>query len=178
MRRLVIPLSRTKLALLLLIACLFVVAGWWMFDLDAAQIAAQRRYNNPLFVHGIGLLGLVFGALGAVAIARKLFDTSPGLILDERGLTDNASAMSAGFIPWSDITGIQVQQIHRQRLLNVVLADPEAYLARCKPWKRLLLRGNLRMGASPVAIPSSTLAIGFDELVERVEEHLAAQRPG
>ena len=78
---------------------------------------ASSNSNNPMLMHGVGLAGAVFGALGIVVAVRKLLDTSPGLRLDEHGLTDNSSALAGGFVPWSEITGFQVQQIQRQRLL-------------------------------------------------------------
>jgi hypothetical protein len=178
MPKVVIPLSKTKLVLLALAAALFVVMGWWLFQLDAAQIEAHRRYNSPLFVHGIGLVALGFGALGVVFLVRKLFDTAPGLVLDERGLTDNCSAAAAGFIPWQDITGFEVRQIYTQKLIYVMLKDPEAYLARLGGLRRGMHRANMGMAASPVAIVSSTLQIGFDELVDLLNRHFAAHRSG
>ena len=176
MQRVVIPLSKSKMVFLLLIACAFVALGWWMFAQDAAEIEAQRRFNSPLFVHGVGLFNMVcFGLVGALML-RKLFDPSPGLVVDDRGLTDNTSAFSAGFVPWSDITGFEVRQIQRQRVLYVRLKDPEKYIARFSPIRRKLFRASERLGASPVTLTSSSMAIGFDEMVKLVNQGLAGHR--
>ena len=157
---------------------MFVIAGYWMFGLDAAEIESHRRFNSPLFVHGIGLLALVFGGVGVIAIARKLIDSSPGLVLDEHGLTDNSSAFSAGLIPWSEITGFEIRQIQKQRVLYVLLKDPDKYISKFGPVKQALLKANQRIAASPVAITSSSLSINFDELVALAEKHFDASRQG
>lgn len=176
MQRVVIPLSKSKMVFLLLIACAFVALGWWMFARDAAEIEAQRRFNSPLFVHGVGLFNMVFFGLAGIAMSRKILDSSPALIVDDRGLTDNTSAFSAGFVPWSDITGFEVRQIQRQRVLYVRLKDPEKYIARFSPVRRALFRASQRLGASPVTLTSSSMAIGFDEMVTLVNRGLTAHR--
>jgi hypothetical protein len=178
MQKIIVPLSKSKIMLLLVASVLFVIAGYWMFGLDAAEVESHRRFNSPLLVHGIGLASIVFGGLGVIAIARKLVDSSPGLVLDERGLTDNSSAFSAGLIPWPDITGFEIRQIQKQRILYVLLKDPDKYISRFGPVKQALLKANQRIAASPVAITSSSLSIGFDELVALIDGHFEASRRG
>ena len=173
-----ISLSKSKVFLLLLISAAFLVLGYWLFNLDASEIESHRRFNSPFFVHGIGLASIAMGGFGALVAIRKLFDSSPGLVLDEHGLTDNSSAFSVGFIPWADITGFEPRQIHNQRILYVLLSDPEKFIGKFKPLKRALLSANMKIAASPVAVTSSSLAIGFDDLVSLVNEHLSAQRLG
>jgi hypothetical protein len=176
METVVVPLGRSKMLLLLGASLLFVFAGAWIFGLDAAEIAAQRRYNNPLIMHGAGMAAMMLGGLGAIVMVRKLVDRRPGLVLDAHGLTDNSSAVSAGLIPWRDIAGFEVHRIQGQRLLYVLLHDPDAYIARCGPIKRVLLRANQRIAASPIAITSNALSMDFDTVVALTERYLAASR--
>lgn len=178
MQKIVIPLSKSKIVFLLAASVSFVLVGVWLFGMDAAEIASGRRFDNPIVVHGIGLVSMLFGGLCAFAIARKLIDPAPGLVLDARGLTDNTSALSAGFIPWSDIIGFEVRRIQRQRILYVLLDDPHAFVSKFGPIKRMLLKANMRMSSSPVAITSNALSISFDELTALVERHFAASRRG
>lgn len=178
MQTVMVPLGKFKIILLLAGSILFVIAGYWMFGMNALEIASNRRFNSPLFVHGVGLASMVFGGFGVIVTTRKLFDQSPGLVLDELGLTDNSSAFSAGLIPWSDISGFEIRQIQRQRMLYVLLKDPDAYISRFGPVKQALLKASRRIAASPVAITSSSLSINFDELVELVDRHFAASRQG
>jgi hypothetical protein len=172
---LVVPLSKRKLVLTAFGALMFVAAGVWMVRLDDAAIVAHGLFRSPLLFHGAGVLAIVFFGLILPLAVRKLFDGAPGLVADARGLTDNSSALSAGFIPWSDIAGFEEQTIVNQRILYVLLKDPAKYIAACGPVRRFLLRMNRRMGPSPVAISSNALTIGFDDLVAQLRERLAPQ---
>src|SRR5690606_6203849 len=55
-----IPLGKAKVLLLIAGAVLFVAAGYWMFQLDPDWIRAQRRFNSPLLVHGVGIAAMLF----------------------------------------------------------------------------------------------------------------------
>jgi hypothetical protein len=172
-----IGLSKWKMLLVIGGAMLFVVAGVVFFNMDPAEIEARRRWNTPWLVHGIGLLAMTMGVAGVLGVGRKLFDGRPGLVLDEHGLTDNSSLFSAGFVPWSDITGVSVRAVHgsNQKILYVLLADPERFIAKFGPVRRLAMRAGLKFG-SPVGITSGTLQIGFDEMVALVQKHFEASR--
>lgn len=160
-----IALSKTKLLLLLLGACLFVALGVWMVQQDPAEIAARRRYNIPWLVHGIGVANIVFFGACALFVVKKLFDTQPGLLLTAQGLNDNVSGIAAGFVPWSDIAGFDIYHVQKQKMLVVLLHDPNKYITASRnPLVRKLRQTNIRMCGSPVVIPAATLQIGFDEL--------------
>lgn len=161
----IIELSKTKLLLLITGAVIFVALGIWMYQLNPAWIEAQRRFNSPVLVHGIGIVAIVFfGACGAAGI-NKLFDKRPGLVLSAAGIVDNSSAVSAGLIPWSDIQGFGIHEIQKQKMLVIKLADPEKYIQAGGSMKQALHRMNVRICGSPIAISSNALKINFDELV-------------
>jgi hypothetical protein len=167
-----VPFGAGKSFRLLLVSCVFAAGGCWMLRMPDSEIMAQPRYNSPTLVHGIGWISLIGFVLAAAVILVKLGKGLPGLTLDDRGLTDNASAFSAGFIPWSEIYGIEARSVTaKQRVLYVLLKDPEKYLATRNPLVKALLRLSQKLGPSPVAIPSVALAIGFDELVQLVSSY-------
>lgn len=177
MQQTIIPLSKSKLFAFVAISALFVVIGYWLFGLDAAVIEQQRKFNHPMFVHSVGFICMVFGALAFVLAVRKVFSSKPGLILDTQGITDNSSMLAAGFIPWFSIDSFEVRQIHNQRILYVILKDPEAYILRFGLLRKIAFKLNRHVAASPVGIISSSLTVGFDELVRLVEQYyLAAQQ--
>lgn len=160
-----VPLSKVKSALLVLGSCSFVALGLWMAFLSDAEIEAQRRYNNPVFVHGIGWAAVVFATLcGSIGI-RKMLDRKPGLVLSNAGLTDNSSGLSAGFIPWTDISGFSVYTVQKQKLLVVLLNNPERYISMGGVLRRNINRVNYKMAGSPISITSNSLKIKFDDLL-------------
>lgn len=172
----IIELSRTKLVLLVLGSCAFVAAGVWLLSFDAAEVRAGRSFrfffNDPTVVYGAGLASIVlFGACALYGV-RKMFDRKPGLVLNSDGIVDNASAVAAGFIPWSEVVGAGVFEIQKQKMLVVGVSDPEKYIARGGALKRALNKANTGMTGSPVSISSTSLQTDFDELVSLFDRYL------
>ncbi len=167
-----IPMSRSK-QVFLAIACLgFVGLCLWLLTLDAEAIAQQRRFNSPALVQGVAILGIVlFGALGVFNI-RKILDQRPGVVLSPEGLEDNSTGVAVGFIPWSDITGVDTYRTFNQRTLVVKVADPQKYLGGGNALARYLRKSNLKLCGSPVTITTAVLKIGYDDLMALIEEYL------
>lgn len=160
----VVALSKTKILAVTFGALMLVAGGLWMLQLDAATIAAHRRFNSPIFVHTIGGAGAAFFSLCSLYGLRKFFDQKPGLVLNAHGIIDNASGVAAGLVPWSDIVGIEVYSIFGQDMLIVKVADPQKYVAMGSAAKRSLNAINTKMCGSPISIPSTSLQIEFKQL--------------
>jgi hypothetical protein len=167
--RIEIPLSRLKLVKLLVFGLLFVAAGYYLFSADPAWIEQQRRFNNPTFVHAIGLAGLLMGVLGSAAVFAKAFSKRPGLVIDGNGITDMSSLTAHGYIPWTEIRGFSERIVGGQRLVFVLLRDPDQFISGFGPLRRFLLRANTRLGPSPVALSNVALTISFEGLLSLLE---------
>jgi hypothetical protein len=174
----IIRLSAIKNLRNLLFSCIGAAAGYWMFHQTAIEIEAAPQINSPWVVHGVGLLMLVLSCLVFVVCIALLFSSKPGLVLNERGLDDQSSAVSAGFLPWSDIAETRIWQYRNQRSLYIILKNPDKYVAACGPVKRTLLRLLKNVIPSPVAISANSLSISFDQLVSLVNDYLLASRQG
>ena len=165
----IIELSKMKLVLLILGSCAFVAAGGWLLSFDTEEIQYGRSfgffYNNPLIVYGLGLAAILFFGFSGLYSLKKVFDKKPGLILNSSGIVDNASAVAAGFIPWSDVTGSGIYEIQKQKMLIIGVRDPQKYLDRGGALSRAFNKANAGMSGSPVAISSVALKIEFSELV-------------
>jgi hypothetical protein len=161
----VIRLSRKKVSLLILGSVAFVALGVWLVSMDEAAIRSSSRFNDPTLVHGVAIVAIVFFGLCGIFAVRKLFDDRPGLVLNSSGIVDNSSGLAAGLIPWSDIAGAEIYQIHRQKLLIIKLRDPEKYVQRGSSLRQMINRANLKMCGSPVAISSHALSVSFPELL-------------
>lgn len=172
----VIELSKKKLVLLVAGSCAFVIAGAWMLSLDAEEIRAGRSftlfYNDPTFVFILGAASILFFGLAGLYGLKMLFDREPGLVLNSSGIVDNASAMTAGFIPWSEVIGVGVYEIQRQKMLIIGVRDPRKYVERGSALKQLVNRANHKLGGSPIAISSIALQIDFPELLSLFERYL------
>jgi hypothetical protein len=165
----VIPLKKSKLIRIAVIAAVFVAIGiFLMFTGDVVALL-------------IGMASvLFFGTILTFGI-RKLFDRKPGLIVTSGYIEDNASGVAAGRIPWSEIRDVSITTMNAQPFLTIHVADPEKYVDRGGVLKRTMNRANLKYFGSPIHIPATTLDIDFDDLATLVEHrfrlHTSAQ-PG
>lgn len=157
----VIPLSRNKLALLLVGSVAFVGGGILL-----CFLADTQTDFHPAFMKGVGLVGVFFFGLCSIYGCVKMFDPRPGLIIDEDGIVDRSNAVSAGRLHWDEITGLKVSTIMGQRFLVIELADPRKCLERWGFFKRMMNAVNMKITGSPVNIASNSLRIDFDELVQ------------
>jgi hypothetical protein len=175
----VIELSKGKIVLMIAGSLLFVAAGVWFLLADnyGSLVTTLGRFVPPWFVHGLGLVAALFGLAGAGYGIAKSRDRKPGLTLSSAGMVDNSSAVAAGFIPWSEVTGLDTFQIQSQRMLVVHVADPGKYIERGSAFKRALNRANAGMCGSPIVISSNALQIPFDELRTVVGTYVSRYAP-
>ncbi len=170
----VIELSRTKLVMTIAGSLAFVAIGvWFLTAADDGSLAGGRRFASPWMLQGLGAVTVLFFGGCAVYGMVKMFDRRPGLVLGPTGLVDNSSGVAAGFIPWSDLRGAHVLEISGQKLLVVLVADPQKYVGRGNPLKRALNRANVKMCGSPIVISSNALRIPFHELHAELTSRLA-----
>ena len=170
-----IPLSKKKLILMLIGSIGFVAVGLW-FVINPPTIS-NPFFGNPTLIFVTGIASILFFGLCAVYIARKLPDNKPGLIIDNIGLTDNSSGVSAGQILWSDIENISVIEIHRQRLIMLQVKNPQDYIDKqTSGFKRKMMQMNFNMYGTPLSITSNALQIKFDELLNILNDHLNTSR--
>lgn len=110
---------------------------------------------------------LVFGLFGALWV-RQMASQRPALVVDTRGITDHASAIGAGFVPWGEIVGLGTWSSNGQTIVTVGVADPAAVLARVGPVARIPMRANVRLCGSPVTLPTNALPFTADELIREI----------
>jgi len=126
----------------------------------------------------IGLVGLV--VFGPITISRLLraARNRPVLILDADGFTDHGSLISAGYVPWQEVQGIDQRRFRRRAFVTVTVTDQAAFRARQSAWHRLLLRINGPMAAGDILIPDNVLPMSPTELVKTMRRlQRAAERP-
>lgn len=165
-----IPLSKGKLLLSTLGAFAFVDIGFWFV------LAPPSRTGSSLestFLMVLGLVSILFFGGIAILVIRKLFDSRPGLIINEQGLNDNSGGLSVGQILWQDIEDIQVLKIQRQRLILILVKNPQDYLDRqSNGWKRKLMAMNHRQYGTPISVSTNGLKISFAALLEILNHQL------
>ncbi|MBE0462093.1 MAG: STM3941 family protein [Halomonadaceae bacterium] len=172
----VIELNKVKIILLTLGAFAFVLLGVWFLFMDIQTIESQRKFNSPTLVYGVGVVSIVFFGLCGLIGVKKLFDNSPGLIINSEGVLDNSSGVSAGMIPWDDIVSIGEYQIQKQKFISIQVKDAEIYANNGNALKRMANRANIKMCGTPVNISANSLKISYDDLLEIIDEYYHRSR--
>ena len=165
----VVLLSKTKLALLLIGSIAFVIAGLFLLSLDESEIK-RSIFNSPTLIYGVAVVCVVFFFTTGVIGVRKMFDATPGLIVNETGIIDNSSGVSAGLIPWDEIVGLEQYQLQGNQFVSILVTDPLKYVNRGNVIQRFANRANYKMCGTPINISANGLQITFDELYEALDD--------
>ena len=173
MNKIEIPLSKTKIILLLLGALVFGVLGT-LFVIYPEEFISPRM-RSPEFIRISGITSVLFCGIAGIYGIKKLFDKTVGLTVDENGITDNTNASSVGLINWKDITEIKTEQIMSTKFLLIFTNNAEKYLDRVGFIQRKLLLANKKMYGTPLSITSNTLKYDFDDLERLLKNSLNEQ---
>lgn len=175
----IIPLSKIKMVLLFLGALLFVVLGFWLifgsFESHSGSYSRYSYVKEPAIRIPVGVLSIVFFGLIGIFVFIKLFDSKPGLIINEKGIIDNSSGISVGLVLWSEIEEILIVENSKQKFIMLVLNNPQNYLSKIKNrFKRKATELNYKMYGAPISISANTLQIKFKDLhsllTKKIEE--------
>ncbi|MDB5121223.1 MAG: hypothetical protein JWN56_2441 [Sphingobacteriales bacterium] len=172
-----IPLSKIKLTLMLFGSIAFVAGGIWMIASPNGFTTSYRTYN-PIWVFVVGLASVIFFGLCLIYIAKKLADGAPGLIINDQGINDNSSGVSAGLILWSDIKEIRMTEVVNQKFLMLIVFNPDQYISRQSSFiKRKAMEINYKSYGSPISISANGLKTSFDELFLLLQSEFNYRKP-
>ncbi|HWU26112.1 MAG TPA: STM3941 family protein [Rhizomicrobium sp.] len=171
--RIEIPLSKVNVFMVLMGCFAFMILGYFM----VAHPQSSLLFNQ-LRVKIAGGLVLIFCGAGAAFGIFKLFDKRPGLVLDRAGLIDNASAIAAGRIDWSEIQDIRTLSVREHDFLMIFVRDPDRYVHRANPVMQIYSAFQLDKYGTPIFISAAILETNFSALEKTVREYWARYRGG
>jgi hypothetical protein len=160
MKDLVIPASRVKML------------GQFVGGLVFTALGVSMMLYPPKYGWWGRFIGLVttgfFGAV-VVSILYRLVRPVPAITINAQGITDHASGLSVGLIPWAQIDEVREYRVENQVFLGIFPKDLDALIKQQPKWKRTAIRANLKIGAAPVNIPQSSLGMKISNLVREIE---------
>lgn len=155
-----IPLSRTKI-IFGIVAC--ISFALLVLNISTVVNNGSSSYSKDVMNAGSTILIVILLAI-TIRLIIKLFNRKPGLVIDETGITDNASSVKAGLITWQDIKNIRSVKQHSNQLLLITVANPNKYIDAAHSLKKPVLQMNINMHGTPVIIPAAALNYNFTEL--------------
>ncbi len=172
---LLIFFSKKKLLRLLFYCLCFIAIGSWM--LIAQPETSNRVFNQPIIKYAAAVLSVLMGGVGLIFFSMKLFSSLPAIQLDSLGITDNASAVSAGFISWNDITEIAPTTVSGQKFIRIQVVNPQEYISRqTHVFKKKVMRANLSKYGTPLFFSPNNLNSTFEDLLRELQLRLDSFR--
>ena len=151
--------SKKKLALLAVGAFVFVAAGIFIIT----------KPSIPWIIQLVGgYLGVAFFGLCLGYAALRLLKPVPSLVISKDGLYENASALGAGMLRWSEIADVKIYSFMNQRFLGIVPHNLDKVLQRQGAVKQLLIRVNGGLVDSPFNIPENALPVTLEEILVHI----------
>jgi hypothetical protein len=121
-----------------------------------------------------GALAVLFFGFCAVLIIQRLLSDRPELVLDDAGVDH----VRLGRFGWDEIAAVRIREQRvrntSQRFIELVLHDPDAYLARAPKLVRSTSSMNARLGFGPANMATNTLPVPPEAVLEAMRRH----RPG
>lgn len=159
-------LARTLGSLAFVVLCAAIVLpGGWFADLPYPDIVVFIARIVCLF--GI----FFFGAASLFFLSTIPRWKEPIIVINEDGLLDRSSALSAGMLFWDDIESIDKTHFFGQPTLSIKLTDPDAYLSDVNTLKQIPMRINTRLIGTPVAIAEGSIPIPLEELLTHIHQY-------
>ena len=155
-----------------LLAIVMLFLALWMLFLDDETIKSMPRFNNPMVVHLAGGLGIALCCLISAINIKRLLSNKPGLILNKEGLFD-CSGLVSEVIPWPDIIGVNLFEVHNEKMVAIQVANPEKYLKNGNPVKLSLRKEYFKICGSPIAITPASLNVEISNLTNTLISYLS-----
>ncbi|OIQ35199.1 MAG: hypothetical protein BM555_04150 [Crocinitomix sp. MedPE-SWsnd] len=164
----VIPIKKSKLRIQAIIYSVLAIVVF----LITFGYAEKQDFITPIVFQGIGVIIPLFFVIAAGAKAKKMNDGSAGLIINRTGINDSSSHIGLGQIKWSDIVEIKEEESVRTGLLLIVVKKNEKFLRQAKNSAiSRLLRQNIRMYDTPVAIDPSYLDGSLKKIIQEINDY-------
>jgi hypothetical protein len=106
---------------------------------------------------------LFFGLTGVLSI-KKLMDSHPALIINDKGIWDNTTFTQVGLITWNSITKITHHKVVNNHFIFIYTKEPEVYLNKVSGIQLRILRKNQQGFGTPFTINGNGVRYNITQL--------------
>ena len=170
MERIEIYTSKKKSILILIGSIVFVVVGV-LFVANPERFLTLRM-QNPDIIRIIGIVSILFFGLGVFVGIKRVIKSEIALIIDIKGLNVNPKKSLNEFIEWGNILEFKEIKIQSQRILIVIVKNPEKWIEKeTNSFRKKIMRFNLSNYDSPFSIAASGIDISYTELNNKLNRY-------
>ncbi|AJA70729.1 hypothetical protein HX057_16805 [Myroides odoratimimus] len=165
-------ISKIKVSLYLIGSLLLVAAGVLVFY-NCLYHKGRYFLGSIELTYVIAVLAIVFFGYASIMFISKLFSNKPGIVINEQGILENATAVVNGLIPWQDITSVELYKMQSQKFVLIYVKNPEEYIARQKNMiKKKSMQANLKTHGTSIFINTNMLNVSDVELAIAIQQQL------
>lgn len=167
-----VSFSKPKILKLLMHSSIFLILG---VSLLALWYGVLMDQNNPFALKGVVLqvcswLCILFFCFIGYFLVSEYNSAEPGLIIDDNGITDHTSELSAGQIPWSNIETVVCVSAGIRSYCSIFLKDPSEFMDKENFLVKLFKRMNVKSTGPQVRMLTNKLDIEHADLVAAIKQ--------
>jgi hypothetical protein len=156
-----IKLNKRKSVRAMMISLVFVALGIYILVIADTQSAVAS-----IGAMAIGIAAIVFFGTGAIIVFIKLFDNTPGIIINEEGI----NIVKEHLIRWEDITDYSTAMLRNKKLLLIYVENPEEYMSTATTLRRMAMKLTINQYKTPFGLIADRYQCSFEELKAAVLE--------
>lgn len=149
------------LGLLMLLCCIFV---FYM---------GVKEFN--IFFIILGFLSFIFFGACFIFILNRAIHPKPLVIINEKGIIDNSTAMSVGLITWDNISNIRKQRMFSSCFIVIDVKDLSLITSKMTKFQKILVKLNSSLNC-PISLSVDTADKKVDDIICLLEENLNKYR--
>ncbi|HUR66392.1 MAG TPA: STM3941 family protein [Chitinophagaceae bacterium] len=161
-----ISFDKKKMRRKLFVAIILMAVGIWY--LVTPLFNAQLQFSGYFFI----FVSIILASYSV----KRLTSNKPGFLIDMKGIQGYSGTFYFDPILWSDISKVKITKVLWQKLIVVIINDPQAYINKQENvFKKLPMNLNDVFLNSPICINTEELNISVDELFELIDSNLKRQ---
>ncbi len=121
---------------------------------------------------GFFISALYYTIITAFDYLRAMLSSKARLVITDRGIEDNLSIFSCGYISWAEVTGVQLIEILTSKFLVININNADLLMQQQSKWKQKTLRSYLKQFGSPVVIAQKKVGLKLEELKDIIRENM------
>ncbi|SHH60044.1 hypothetical protein SAMN02745941_00461 [Clostridium intestinale DSM 6191] len=168
MDEIIIRESLSKVIKTIIFATINIFLCFWYFF--------NGTVNNMILNLILGILILLLCPLVLAFIIKNVIYKRVLLKIDNKGITDTATLSSIGFIDYNNIKSVYAFEKLKQKFLAIDLIDLHKVINNISPFKKFIIKFNLKLKYPVICINLDTSDMDLDEVLiiinDRLEDNL------
>ncbi len=157
---LIVEQSMPKTLLMFVGSIMFVTLGIIFINLEP----------HDVFVVVVSCFSIIFFGICGYFILNKLLNPKPVMIIDKDGITDNSTMFAVGFIPWENISQVDMITFGGNKMITIKLFNEDKILKDLSFGQSRNIKFTNKFGLEHIQIPlnyaKGNAQFIFDKVVE------------